>query len=441
MSEKLFELGIEENVDLSEQEITTRYKWVTEPNACKKCKKLEGKIFNSKEEFEAARPHPHCKCSYEIIQENPEETNTRETELQPEPEQEQEPAEYNADIEYLKTLNEMGAYSEQQIKAQEEKQKEIEERAKNMQILQRKKIMNQIELREYVSRLERKALEQKNKLESALISLKMAKEFVREKISKLDKDMKLALNELNSLAQKIEITIQKTTTVIVNLCAILEIPIELELRKNIDNDKKEAKLNQLQASLDYLIQTSSEIFPEASNLWKLSNSKLNDNTEYIENNGKLLNSFIDVDEPSLRTKVKTKIESQHMSLKSRGVRFRYDSSLADSLIKSHGLKTYIRQNRDKFKPNTTLPDASLALFFPTFNDVNLYFGIHNTDIKDIYIDFYGRFTAKIVDTYDFNDKEYWPPVWQANVLQHANKIENYFVIVDIVIPKDIWENY
>lgn len=60
---------------------------------------------------------------------------------------------------------------------------------------------------------------------------------------------------------------------------------------------------------------------------------------------------------------------------------------------------------------------------------------------DIYIDFYERFTAKIIDTYDFNEGEKYLLVQMGNALQKAGNIEPYFIIVDIIIPKEIWERY
>ncbi len=354
------------------------YKWVTEPNACPKCQKLEGRLFNSKEEFEAARPHPHCKCSYEKVFID---INTQ------------------AKLQRLDDINAKFAD------------------------------------------LETKSEELGEKLESALISLKMAKEFVREKIAKLDKDMKLALNQAQDLYKKIISAIDACVYWKNKFGSWKDIMENSKNNNNLTEEEKESQLNKLQLELNEIIQKASIACPEAANLWKLSTSKFNDNLDYVENNGKLLNSFIDIEEPSIRTAVKEKLESQGMSLKSRGVRFSYDSSLADALIKSNGLKKYIIENRDKFKPNTSLPKVSLGLFNVTFNDFDLFVGIHNTDIEDIYIDFYERFNAKVIDTYDFNAGEWLQLVQMGNILQNEEKIENYFIVVDIIIPKDIWENY
>lgn len=39
----------------------TKYIWKTEPNACEKCRELDGKEFDTKDEI-PDKPHPNCKC-------------------------------------------------------------------------------------------------------------------------------------------------------------------------------------------------------------------------------------------------------------------------------------------------------------------------------------------------------------------------------------------
>ena len=71
----------------------------------------------------------------------------------------------------------------------------------------------------------------------------------------------------------------------------------------------------------------------------------------------------------------------------------------------------------------------------------MYNAIHYADIIDIKIDKEGTFTAKIVDTYDFNQNDKNPLV-QAGYYQQRHKlIETYFVIVNISISQNIWKNY
>ncbi len=446
MSDMLLEGSVEKN--------NIRYKWVTEPNACPKCQEMEGRLFNSIEEFEAARPHPHCKCSYEKIPVNLEEEDkniveTAFTKAQEEknelteeqiskPSEETEKLIEEQPLKPLEKAEEISATQNSEIQENNKPDPDLEEYKKEQQTLRTAKL-NEVELNSQLIKLEKDAIEQQEKLESALISLKMAKEFVREKIAKLDKDMKLFIQELYDLTQKIESTINRIIHIKRSLKNFCELPTQLKYDKTLTLEEKEEKLKLLQTDLDTLIQASSIIFQEASSLWKLSTLKFNDNLDYIENNGKLLNSFIDIEEPSIRTAVKEKLESQGMSLKSRGVRFSYDSSLASAIIHSQTLKNFINNNKYKFKPNTMLPKDYLE--FTKEADPDLYFGINKCTMINIYIDFNERFTAKIIDTYDFNNNENKVLVEQANTLQREGKIETYFIIVDIVIPKDIWENY
>lgn len=48
-----------------------KYIWHTEPNACKKCRELDGTEYNSKEDI-PEKPHPNCKCYIEEIKDDDE---------------------------------------------------------------------------------------------------------------------------------------------------------------------------------------------------------------------------------------------------------------------------------------------------------------------------------------------------------------------------------
>ena len=60
-----FEIGIEYN------DKAKTYRWETNKGACDKCKELDNKEFESKEDI-PPKPHPNCKCEVEIIKNNSE---------------------------------------------------------------------------------------------------------------------------------------------------------------------------------------------------------------------------------------------------------------------------------------------------------------------------------------------------------------------------------
>lgn len=72
---------------------------------------------------------------------------------------------------------------------------------------------------------------------------------------------------------------------------------------------------------------------------------------------------------------------------------------------------------------------------------DLYNAIHRADIVDIHVDLNGDFTAKVIDTYDFNPHSWNPAVMAAGHFQKERKIENYFVVVKIKIPRETWIKY
>lgn len=382
MSDMLLKGSVEKN--------NIRYKWVTEPNACKKCQEMEGRLFNSVEEFEAARPHPHCKCSYEVIIEPPEKVVQNVI-------QQQDLIKDTADL-----------------------KEELE-----------------VALHEY---------------KRALDTIELQEEILNDQLAKKHLLSTMTINEISKVKDKLAIDKEDVIKIIKQITEALVEVKNIEaygLSGNVENRALTDLYNKLKAiklnlQKFFILDGGISLFgnfglSEGAGLWQIASSKLDPKKSYLKKNGEVLKSFIDIEEPNVRTEVKEKLESQHMTLKSRGVRFRHNSSIAEKIVNSTALKKYFRENNSKFKFNTHLPKYSFP--FSPLKDPDLFSAIHNTDMVDIYIDFYENFTAKIIDTYDFNEGEKYFLVQMGNAQQKAENIETYFIIVDIIIPKEIWEQY
>ena len=190
--------------------------------------------------------------------------------------------------------------------------------------------------------------------------------------------------------------------------------------------------------MDNTISKAERIFPEASALWQLSTSKFEEGQEYLSENGILLNSVDEISNKKLNEFIHKKVKSQYDADDSRGIVLNEQSTLAEKIVTSGAIRRFIVQNKGKLKPDTMLPNNTLKFFW---DDIDLFGAIHRADIIDIKIDKDGTFTAKIVDTYDFNQNDKNPLV-QAGYYQQKNKrIENYFVIVLISISYITWNNF
>ena len=191
--------------------------------------------------------------------------------------------------------------------------------------------------------------------------------------------------------------------------------------------------------MDLTIPAFANRYPESAALWKLSSSKFTEGLECLDKNGILLSSIDEISDKKLKEFIHEKVKGQYNTADSRGIVFDKKSSLAIAIIFSVTMKDFLRKNKDKLKPNTILPNDTLEFSFKS--DTDLFFAIHRADIIDIKIDKDVTFTAKIVDTYDFNPNDKNPLV-QAGYYQQKHKlIEPYFVIVNISISQNIWKNY
>ena len=189
--------------------------------------------------------------------------------------------------------------------------------------------------------------------------------------------------------------------------------------------------------MDNTISKAERIFPETSALWQLSTSKFTEGQEYLNKNGILLNSIDEISNKKLNEFIHKKVKGQYDADDSRGIVLNEQSTLAEKIVTSKDIRKFILLNKEKMKPNATLPDCTLKFV----EDIDLFGAIHRADIIDIKIDKDGTFTAKIIDTYDFNPNDKNPLV-QAGYYQQKNKrIENYFVIVLISIPYKTWNNF
>ena len=198
------------------------------------------------------------------------------------------------------------------------------------------------------------------------------------------------------------------------------------------------KLEKQKAMLDKAILCATPLLKQASKLWEISSTKFEAGEDYINENGALYDSINNIANEKIRNYVHDYIQKQYDADDSKGIVFHHQSTLAQKIMHSNAFKNYIKKNKPKFVPNTTFPDTTVAFEYPDFD---LYFAIHRASVINIKIDDKNNFCAIVVDTYDFNKNSSNNIVRKAYSLQKNNLIENYFIIVNIVIPKEIWNKY
>ena len=373
------------------------YEWKAEPGACEVCQELDGTVYETSDEI-PSKPHPNCKCWINLVQkESP--TTTDPIEIRREQAKDRKRAQFElekllGDVKVLQ--DEVDAY----VNDLENKNNEFEEIEKELNI--KKLPTNDTQF----------ILKTKNDIKSSInTGEKIAKELsnTESQITTLQESISNKSTFVDSMVKRVKTLYQ-------------------EFMKEIQ--KKEA--------LDKCIDLVKDKMSVSAALWKLSSSKFQDGLDYVNKNGKIYNSTEEIKDKKTREFVKNKIKQQFQSKNSKGVIFNSNSELADKLANSKALKSYIKNNSKKFLPNTTLPNTSLEF---DLTNLDLYNALHRADIIDIKIDESGEFSAKVIDTYDFNPNSKNPLVKRARIYQERGEIENYYSITIIKIPQKVWKKY
>ena len=361
-------------------------RWNAEDDACDECKELDGKVFESAEEI-PQKPHPNCKCHIEVIENQ--------------------------------TNDQIGRY-----------RAEIFEKQKAEQEI--KKITGDINsIKEEIDAAISSANEQNSEIDEFIQTQNDIPHVVLQKFTTEKQDIKKNIETAKDLKNKAS-SIEKEIK-IVELKEISGLKLEVKvLSDKVDNVTKEIFDRGLQLT-GSLLQLR-----ESLSLWNLSFSKFTEARDYIEKNGEFYESIDNIEEENLRNFVKNKVKKQFQEKDSRGVIFNENSSLAEKINTSFALKKLIKNKKSELLPGASLPDTSLS--FSVWN-FDLYNAIHRADIVDIHVDLNGDFTAKVIDTYDFNPHSWNPAVMAAGHFQKERKIENYFVVVKIKIPRETWIKY
>ncbi len=173
---------------------------------------------------------------------------------------------------------------------------------------------------------------------------------------------------------------------------------------------------------------------DTNELWKVSKYNFEKSGDYIAQNGYLINSTSKLS-PELKTFVRWKLYSQLGIHDAKGIVFKPDSTLSQSIIHSSEFKKFLGDNIHKILGEQTVKGS---VNFTGWNDTHLSLG--HADIIDMYIDAQGNIHAKVIDTYDFNkDDPFWPVEWAHN-LQELKMLTNFYTINILVIPPEEWIN-
>ena len=173
---------------------------------------------------------------------------------------------------------------------------------------------------------------------------------------------------------------------------------------------------------------------DTNELWKVSKYNFEKSGDYIAQNGYLINSTSKLT-PELKSFVRGKLYSQLGIHDAKGIVFKPDSTLSQSIIHSSEFKKFLGDNIHKILGEQTVRGS---VNFTGWNDTHLSLG--HADIIDMYIDAQGNIHAKVIDTYDFNKNDSNIGVEWAHNLQELKMLTNFYTINILIIPPEEWIN-
>lgn len=168
---------------------------------------------------------------------------------------------------------------------------------------------------------------------------------------------------------------------------------------------------------------------DTNSLWKISANKLEHDLKYINENCSFLESIEQLP-PNVRDIVRQKLVQQINQDDARGVIFYSWSTLAKGIGHSKEFHEYIIKNMDKLNNDEIIESGST--YFGS--DINLKYALGHADILFTQINKDGNVSAIIMDTYDFNKSDTNWMVKIAHDVQDAGLIENYYLLIYVLIP-------
>ena len=178
--------------------------------------------------------------------------------------------------------------------------------------------------------------------------------------------------------------------------------------------------------------------PDAAAFYEIAASKFASAKakEYIKQNGKIFEKVSDINNRNLELFVRSKLLKQIGTIETKGVIYDSNSSVSQAITKEQSFRTLIANKKTELINNRKIDNTSLS-----FEQGNLKNAYHYADIINIQLDYNDNLCALIVDTYDFNKFEDNPIVQKGGKYQNEGKLEPYYNIAIIKVPKEHWINY
>ena len=387
MSKKLYGYVSKDNIE---------YQWKSEPTACEVCKSMNGKIYKSANDI-PDRPHPNCKCWIDVLEKEHKEPVTDPIELYREKLKDRK----RNELELAKLLGDVKSLEEEideYIRQTEEQENEI-------------------------AKLERefdtKPLAEKDK--QKLSDLKEQLDFAQYKGQKVKKEVYDIKLEIETIKDEYDITYALDK--LYYRIQLLRIKIEEYLINDAD------KL--LVDILGYLFIKWQNL-PESFELYKMASYNLRKFTkDYVKKNGKFYKKISELHSIQVETEIRNRLFRETGKTDCKVLLLNKNSSLANAILTDNDFKNFLKQNIKILKTQEKIQDLSI-----TFTKGELYNALHGAKVKDMKFNCNGDLILRIEDLYNFEPNRTSARGRIGERLQNQEKLENYYVIILLEIPKE-----
>lgn len=398
MGKRLYGYAAKENVE---------YEWRTEPGACEVCQAMNGTIYDSANDI-PDRPHPNCKCWIDILEKEIEDTITDPIEIRREEYKDKK----RNELELAKILGDARSL-EQEI---DEYIKRIDSQDKEIERLEKSIDTNKIDTKD-----QQKISDAKEKID-----------YAKYKGDKAKQDINNLKNDIASLQDKI----QKRSTD-VNNQELRNLVDRLHYVKNVIEQYVVENMTKDQA--DKIADIIQPLSRETSALWRLASSKFENNkanSDYITKNGYAYSKIEDLHNTDLQRDMKDRLKKETGKDDCKVLVLHNESSMAKAIERNNDFRDFLKENIKELEKSGYIQEKKI-----TFKSGDLYNAMHGAKVKDIKIDSNGNITLRVEDLYNFEPNRPSVKGRLGEKYQNEGKIENYYVITKVQIPKSVWSKY
>ena len=367
------------NVNLVDLE----YEWVAEPGSCKKCAALNGKVYKSLDDV-PPRPHPNCKCKLDVRSK----VRTKSVASEAEAKKLVKKNEEQLDNELNKIKEDINSHLGS-LKELLNKLNYEQDRLKTYQVLT--------------------AASLSDNDKNSIIKLKR---IIQERINVIEKLIQNGRNFLSRISNNK--------------------PESIKWGKRIIDDFFVARASKYIVLWYGAGHSGLCNMPEAYELFKIAVKDKSSNS-YIKNNGKLYKSIDDLNNKYDKRDIRERIAVESSISDCRVLVMDDKSSLSDKISKSYAIARFVRENYARLSNGQEIPSINITF---ENDDSDLYSCFHSAGIKNCKMDKDGNIRLQVVDFYNFNAGRTSVKGRVGRKLQDMGDIDPYYIIVDVVIPKD-----